>query len=49
MKFKMPTRQRISARTSSITNAFYNGVFPIIRPTDEEVMIARDTLRLSKK
>ena len=35
--FRMPIPIRIVARTSSITNAFVNGIIPVIEPTDEEI------------
>jgi len=37
MKFQMPKAVTIMARTSSITNAFYNGIIPVIEPTEKEV------------
>jgi len=38
--FKMPKAIKIKDRTSSITNAFVNGIIPAIKPTDEEVLEA---------
>ncbi len=35
--FRMPTPVKITGRTSSITNAFVNGIIPVIEPTDEEI------------
>jgi hypothetical protein len=35
--FKMPTPVKITGRTSSITNAFINGIIPCIVPSDEEI------------
>jgi hypothetical protein len=35
--FKMPTPVKITGRTSSITNAFVNGIVPCIEPTEEEI------------
>ncbi len=35
--FKMPVPVTIKARTSSITNAFVNGIIPVIEPTDDQV------------
>lgn len=37
MSIKMPARIKINSRTSTITNAFFNGILPRINPTDEEV------------
>lgn len=41
--FKMPTPIKIKQRTSSITNAFFNGIIPAIKPDDNEIM---DALRV---
>lgn len=35
--FRMPAPVKITGRTSSITNAFVNGIIPVIEPTDEEI------------
>ena len=35
--FRMPTPVKITGRTSSITNAFVNGIIPVIEPTEEEI------------
>lgn len=35
--FRMPTPVKITGRTSSITNAFVNGIIPVIEPTDAEI------------
>ncbi len=35
--FKMPTPVKITGRTSSITNAFINGIIPCIVPSEEEI------------
>lgn len=35
--FRMPTPVKITGRTSSITNAFVNGIIPVIEPTDDEI------------
>jgi hypothetical protein len=35
--FKMPNPVNIMGRTSSITNAFVNGIIPCILPNDEEI------------
>lgn len=46
--FKMPTPVNIVGRSSSITNAFVNGIIPIIEPTNEEVEDALSTLGMTK-
>ena len=35
--FKMQTPVKITGRTSSITNAFVNGIIPVIEPTEQEI------------
>lgn len=35
--FKMPNPVKITGRTSSITNAFVNGIIPVIEPTEMEI------------
>lgn len=35
--FKMPTAVKITGRTSSVTNAFVNGIIPCVQPTEEEI------------
>ena len=35
--FRMPTKMKITGRTSSITNAFVNSIIPVIQPTGSEV------------
>lgn len=47
--FKMPTPMKIVGRTSSITNAFVNGIIPVIEPTDEEIEDALFTLGMNKE
>jgi hypothetical protein len=42
--FKMPTRVTITARSSSITNSFINGIAPTIEPTAEQVKDALNAL-----
>lgn len=42
--FAMPKPVRITARSSSITNSFVNGIIPVIYPTTEEVREALATL-----
>lgn len=45
--FKMPTPVKITGRTSSITNAFVNGIIPVIEPTDQEIIDALHTLGMT--
>src|SRR5580692_1306156 len=35
---QLPSRGSISGRSSSITNAFFNAVIPVIEPTNEETL-----------
>lgn len=44
--FNMPKPVRIIDRTSSITNAFVNGIIPCIMPTEDEVIDALKILGL---
>lgn len=46
--FKMPAPVTITGRTSSITNAFVNGIIPVIIPTDEEIEDVLQTLGMNK-
>lgn len=46
--FKMPVPVKITGRSSSITNAFFNGIIPVIEPSDEEVAEALDTLGMTE-
>ena len=46
--FRMPTPVKITGRTSTITNAFVNGIIPVIEPTDEEIDAALDTLGMTR-
>lgn len=46
--FRMPTQVTINARSSSITNAFVNGIIPCIEPSEEEVKKALEVLGLSE-
>ncbi|GHV59401.1 hypothetical protein AGMMS49579_27000 [Spirochaetia bacterium] len=48
MKFQMPKAVTIMARTSSITNAFYNGIIPVIEPTDREISNALSILDIDQ-
>lgn len=47
--FKMPVPVRITGRTSSITNAFVNGIIPVIEPSDEEIDDALKTLGMTRE
>lgn len=47
--FKMPKPVTITARTSSITNAFVNGIIPLIMPKDEEVTEALNVLGMTEE
>ena len=42
--FKMPKAVTIKGRSSSITNSFFNGIVPVVAPTDEEIKKALDVL-----
>jgi hypothetical protein len=43
----MPTPMKISGRSSSITNAFFNSIIPVIEPTEEEIAAALDILQMN--
>lgn len=45
--FKVPTILKITSRSSSITNAFVNGVIPVIKPTGQEISEALAQLGMS--
>ena len=45
--FKMPNQVKITRRISSVTNAFVNGIIPIIKPTREEVTKALEDLGMN--
>jgi hypothetical protein len=45
--FKMPSRARITGRSSSITNSFVGAIIPSIKPTNDEVKKALDALGMS--
>lgn len=47
--FKMPVPVKITGRSSSITNAFYNGIIPVIEPSDDEIKEALDTLGMTEE
>ena len=42
--FKMPKAVTIKGRSSSITNSFFNGIVPVVYPTDEEIKKALSIL-----
>ncbi len=44
--FKMPTAMKITGRTSSITNAFGNGIIPCVTPTPEQILHALQLLNM---
>ena len=46
--FKMPTPVKITGRTSSITNAFVNGIVPVIEPDDKEIDEVLKTLGMTR-
>ena len=35
--FQMPTPMKITRRSSSITNAFFNAIIPVVQPSEEQV------------
>jgi NAD-dependent SIR2 family protein deacetylase len=45
--FKMPTPVKITGRTSSITNAFVNGIIPCIAPAEEEIREVLEVLGMN--
>lgn len=47
--FRMPTPVKITGRTSSMTNAFVNGIIPVIEPTDEEIDDVLATLGMTRE
>ncbi len=47
--FKMPTPVTIVARTSSITNAFVNGIIPVVKPSELEIDEALKTLGMTRE
>ena len=46
--FRMPTPMKITGRSSSMTNAFVNGLIPVIEPSDKEIDDALATLGMSR-
>lgn len=47
--FKMPKPIKITDRTSSITNAFVNGIIPCIQPSEKEIESALSILGLNSE
>ena len=47
--FMMPKPVSINGRSSTITNAFVNGIIPIIEPSDKEIEEALETLGMTKE
>jgi len=47
--FQMPKPTTITARTSSITNAFVNGIIPTLEPTSDEIDFALEILGMTKE
>lgn len=47
MLFKMPTTMNITGRSSSITNAFFNAIIPVVKPSAEEVKHALEILEMT--
>lgn len=45
---QLPKISTVSGRTSSITNAFFNAIVPVIEPTDDEVLEALGILEMDK-
>lgn len=46
--FQMPKPVTISQRSSSITNAFVNGIIPVIQPTEDEIDQVLTTLGMNR-
>lgn len=42
--FNMPKNVNIKARSSSITNSFFNGIVPVVKPSKEEIRVALTVL-----
>lgn len=42
--FKMPKPVKVAGLSSSVTKSFVNGIIPCIKPTEEEVLDALETL-----
>lgn len=47
--FNMPKSVKITGRASGITNAFVNGIVPVIAPTEEEIKQALSILGMTDK
>lgn len=48
MNYKKPKTIKITGRSSSITNAFVNGILPYIKPTEKELDIVFKKLKMNK-
>lgn len=46
--FKMPVPVKITGRTSSITNAFFNGIIPVIEPSVDDIEEALSALGMDE-
>ena len=46
--FKMPVPVKINGRTSSITNSFFNGIIPVIEPSEDDVLTALHVLGMNE-
>lgn len=47
--FKMPVPVKIMGRTSSITNAFVNGIIPVVEPSESEIDEVLETLGMTRE
>lgn len=45
--FRMPRPVKITGRTSTITNAFVNGIIPVFTPTEAQIVEALDILGMT--
>jgi len=48
MKFQMPVSVKITGRSSSITNAFFNGIIPTIEPSTEQIEKVFEVLNIDE-
>ena len=48
MKFQMPKSMKITGRSSSITNAFFNGIIPSIEPSIPQIEKVLEILNIDK-
>jgi hypothetical protein len=48
MLFQMPNPIKITTRSSSITNAFFNGIVPSIEPSNEQIEKVLEILNIDK-